>query len=99
MKKFGSCGLLLAVPLLFGFPGLAVAQHARMGMPANTLFLAQLNAEQVASGSTSSATGTGVFLLDPVQHTLEYHLTYQGLEAGGALRSSRAESHDDARVL
>ena len=53
-------------------------------MPTNTLLVAQLDAEQVVSQSSSGATGTGAFLLDPVQHMLAYSLTYQGLEAGGA---------------
>jgi hypothetical protein len=55
-----------------------------MAMPANTLFVAQLEGRQVAGGSSSGATGTGVFLLDPVRRTLEYQVTYQGLETGGA---------------
>jgi CHRD domain len=85
MKRFAACGLLLATAILIGSANFAAAQHAGMGtaMATNTLLVAQLDAKQVAGGSSSSATGTGAFLLDPVQHTLEYNLTYQGLEAGG----------------
>ncbi|SEC95166.1 CHRD domain-containing protein [Rhizobiales bacterium GAS191] len=79
-------GLALTIAILLGGPHLAAAQNAGMGMamPTNTLLVAQLDAKQVVGGSSSSATGTGAFLLDPVKHTLEYSLTYQGLEAGGA---------------
>jgi hypothetical protein len=62
----------------------AMPGHGGMEMPTNTLFLAHLDADQVVSKSNSSATGTGVFLVDPVQRTLQYRLTYDGLEAGGA---------------
>jgi len=55
-----------------------------MAMPSKTLFLARLDGGQVASPTTSSATGTGAFLLDPGRHTMAYQLTYQGLESGGA---------------
>jgi hypothetical protein len=84
MKTFAGRGVVLTMAILIGSADFAAAQHGGMGMamPANTLLVAQLDAKQVAGGSSSSATGTGAFLLDPVQHTLAYSLTYQGLEAG-----------------
>jgi hypothetical protein len=86
MKKFAGCGLSLVMAILIGFADFAAAQNAgmRMAMAKTTLLLAQLDATQVVGGSSSSATGTGAFLLDPSQHTLAYSLTYQGLEAGGS---------------
>lgn len=86
LKTFAGCGLLLAIATLSGSANFAVAQHTGKGMtmPANTLLVAQLDAQQVVSGSSSRATGTGAFVLDPVHHTLAYRLTYQGLESGGA---------------
>jgi hypothetical protein len=86
MKNFAGCRLLLVTAILIGSTNFAEAQNAGVGMamPTNTLLVAQLDAKQVAGPSSSSATGTGAFLLDPVQHTLDYSLTYQGLEAGGA---------------
>lgn len=74
---------LLVAAFLATAGGEASAQRA--GMPAmamNTLFLAQLDGKQVVGKSSSLATGTGAFVLDPRRHTLAYHLTYQGLEAG-----------------
>ncbi len=53
-------------------------------MARTTLLVAQLDARQVVGGGKSSATGTGTFLLDPSARTLNYDLTYQGLESGGA---------------
>jgi hypothetical protein len=55
-----------------------------MGMSKSTLLVALLDARQVVGGSSSSATGTGTFLLDPAQHSMEYRLTYQGLVSGNA---------------
>ena len=52
-----------------------------MAMASNTLFVAQLDAKQVVGGSSSSATGTGAFVLDK-KRALQYSLTYQGLDAG-----------------
>src|SRR5271169_1105326 len=84
MKTLLGCGLLLAMAALIGSANFAAAQHsgAGMAMPTNTLLVARLNAQQVVGGGSSRATGTGAFLLDPVQHTLAYSLTYQGLQAG-----------------
>jgi hypothetical protein len=66
---------------------LATAQNAGAGMamPSNTLLVAQLDAKQVVGGSSSRGTGTGAFQLDPVQHTLAYRLTYEGLQTGPKL--------------
>jgi len=55
-----------------------------MGMPANTLFVAQFSGDAVADGSPSKATGTGAFVLDAARHTMGYRLTYQGLDSGHA---------------
>jgi len=84
-KTFVGRGLLLAMAALIGSANFAATQNSgtAMAMPTNTLLVAQLNAQQVVGGSSSRATGTGAFLLDPVQHTLAYSLTYQGLQAGG----------------
>ncbi len=84
MKKLAGGGLVLTMAILIGAADFAAAENAGMPMPmpANTLLVAQLDAKQVVGGSSSSATGTGAFLLDPVQHTLAYNLTYQGLEGG-----------------
>lgn len=75
--------------LLVGFCALCAAVTAPaqemshdMGMPANTLFVAQLSGNAVAEGSPSKATGTGAFVLDAAHHTMSYRLTYQGLESG-----------------
>src|SRR5579864_3492171 len=85
MKIFVGSALLLSMLVLIGSGNLAAPQNARtsMAMPTNTLLVAQLNAKQVVGGSSSRATGTGAFLLDPVQHTIAYSLTYEGLQAGG----------------
>ncbi len=77
-------GLVLVPAALIGSAHFAASQHAGMPMAETTLLLAQLDGKQVVGGSASSASGTGAFLLDPVQRTLTYRLTYQGLEAGGA---------------
>jgi CHRD domain len=53
-----------------------------MSMSTKTLLLAQLDGKQVVGNSSSSATGTGAFVLDSVARSLTYNLTYQGLEAG-----------------
>jgi hypothetical protein len=86
MKTFSSRGASVALAILVGWATMGVLQTAgmEMAMPTNTLLVAQLDAKQVVGGSASAATGTGAFLLDPAQRTLEYSLTYQGLEAGGA---------------
>ena len=88
MKKIRARSLLPAIAILLGAGDFAAAQNAGMsmgmGMAKTTLLLAQLDAKQVVVGSASSATGTGAFLLDPTRHALEYRLTYQGLDSGGA---------------
>jgi hypothetical protein len=84
MKKATACGFLLASAALIGPANFAAAQHAGMQMAENTLLVAQLDAKQVVGGSTSSATGTGAFQLNPIKHTLSYDFTYQGLENGAA---------------
>jgi len=85
MKTFLCCFLSIAMTALISSVNFAAAQSAGKGMamPTNTLFVAQLNAQQVVGGSSSRATGTGALLLDPVKHTLAYSLTYEGLQAGG----------------
>lgn len=65
---------------------LAQTAHQGMNMAVNTLLVAQLDSKQVVGGSSSRATGTGAFLLDPVQHALSYRLTYEGLQAGAPKR-------------
>jgi CHRD domain len=86
MKAFPGCILVLVIVTLAGCSHGVRAQNtgAGMAMPSSTLLVAQLDAKQVTGGSASAATGTGAFALDPVQHTLVYSLTYQGLQAGGA---------------
>jgi hypothetical protein len=82
MKTLAGFGLFLALANLIASSHPAAAQGPAMAMPASTLLVAQLDSQQVVGGSSSQATGTGAFLLDPVQHTLAYSLTYQGLQAG-----------------
>ena len=86
MKTFAGRSHSVALVILIGSAKLAFAQSGGTGMamPATTLLVAQLDAKQVVGGRASSATGTGAFLLDPAGRTLEYSLTYQGLEAGSA---------------
>lgn len=86
MRTSRGRSLLLVMSLLIACADSASAQQAdmRMTMSTKTLLIAQLDAKQVAGASASSATGTGAFLLDAVQHTLEFRVTYQGLDAGGA---------------
>ncbi len=84
MKTFAGCSFLPAMAALIGSANFVMAQHTGKGMDmaSNTLLVAELDAQQVMGGSSSHATGTGAFLLDPVRHALTYSLTYQGLEAG-----------------
>jgi hypothetical protein len=79
---------LVVVALLAIARGDASAQRAGMAphMSTSTLFLAQLDGKQVVGQSSSLATGTGAFQLDPRRRSLSFHLTYQGLEAGGPQR-------------
>src|SRR5258707_9869299 len=84
MKKATACGFLLASAALVGPVDFAAAQHAGMKMAKNTLLVAQLDAKQVVGGSSSTATGTGAFLLDAAQRTLMFNLTYEGLASGSA---------------
>jgi hypothetical protein len=88
MKTLANSILLLVTVALIGSADFATAQSKTppMPMPANTLLVAQLNAKEVVGGSSSRATGTGAFLLNPVQHSLAYSLTYEGLQGGGAKR-------------
>jgi hypothetical protein len=81
MKTYSSP--LLAC-LLIGLSSPAWAQHMHGSgeLGHKTLLLAQLDGEQVAGGSDSKATGTGVFQIDPVSRMFEYRLTYNGLERG-----------------
>ena len=75
---------LVAAAFLAVASGGASAQNAAMSaMPMNTLFVAQLDGAHVVGKSASLAVATGAFLLAPRHHSLSYHLTYQGLEAGG----------------
>ena len=74
---------VLVAALLASVSGGASAQRTAMpAMAMNTLFLAQLDGSQVVGKSSSRATGTGAFVLDPRRRSLSYHLTFQGLEAG-----------------
>jgi hypothetical protein len=85
MKQFLSLILLLVALLLITPANHAASQTKAppMAMPTNTLLVAQLDAKEVVGGSSSPATATGAFLLNPVEHTLSYSLTYEGLQAGG----------------
>lgn len=86
MRKLAASSLLLAGAICIGSPQFAASQNQgmAMGMATTTLLVAQLDAKQVVGGSSSSGTGTGAFLLDPAKHSMEYSLTYQGLESGSA---------------
>jgi hypothetical protein len=84
MNRLMGCGFFLATATLIGPAHFVAAQHAGMKMAANTLLVAQLDSSQVVGGSTSTATGTGAFLIDRAQRTLAYNLTYEGLASGGA---------------
>jgi len=86
MKTLAGLALLLAGANMIGSSNYSPAQSASAGMamPTKTLLLAQLDAKQVVGGSSSDATGTGAFVLDPGHHALTYSLTYQGLESGAA---------------
>jgi CHRD domain len=86
MKKWTASSFFIAITILIGSADFAASQNPGMGMQmaSHTLLLAQLDAKQVVGGSSSSATGTGAFLLDPAHRTVQYNLTYQGLESGGA---------------
>jgi hypothetical protein len=85
MRQFVAPSLVATFAFLIGSAVVATSQDSTMNMgggmamAADTLFLAQLDAKQVVGGSTSSATGTGVFVLDS-KHTVRYRLTYQGLD-------------------
>jgi hypothetical protein len=94
MKTIRAVPFLAA--LAFGFPlSPAMAQHDHgamadmagtgmngMAMPDKILLLAQLDGQQVVPPTDSKATATGAFQLDPKKGTLDYRLTYQGLEGG-----------------
>jgi hypothetical protein len=80
MKTFS--GLVALLLVMSSVRSTAQSKREQMAMPSNTLLVAQLDAQQVAGGSSSRATGMGAFLLDPVQRTLGYSLTYEGLQAG-----------------
>src|SRR5262249_19036920 len=85
MKRFAGLILFLIAVVLISPVNHATSQSKAppMAMPTDTLLVAQLNAKEVVGGSSSHATGTGAFLLNPVEHTLSYSLTYEGLQAGG----------------
>jgi CHRD domain len=86
MRRIAACNISLALAIFIGATELAAAQNTHMGMAMarTTLLVAQLDGRQVVGGGSSSATGTGTFLLDPSTRTLNYNLTYEGLESGGA---------------
>jgi len=86
MRRIAVCNISLALAIFIGATKLAAAQNTHMGMAMarTTLLVAQLDARQVVGGGKSSATGTGTFLLDSSARTLNYNLTYEGLESGGA---------------
>ena len=86
MRGIAACNISLALAIFIGATELAAAQNTHMGMAMarTTLLVAQLDGRQVVGGGSSSATGTGTFLLDPSARTLNYNLTYEGLESGGA---------------
>jgi hypothetical protein len=86
MRQSVAPSFVLTLAFLIGSAHFATSQDSGMNMGAgmsmaeNTLFLAQLDAKQVVGGSSSSATGTGAFVLDQ-KHALQYNLTYQGLDS------------------
>jgi hypothetical protein len=86
MRQSVAPSFVLTSALLIGSAQFAASQDsgmnmgAGMAMAANTLFVAQLDAKQVVGGSSSSATGTGAFVLDK-KHAVQYNLTYQGLDS------------------
>lgn len=49
---------------------------------ATTLFLAQLDGAKVVPPGASSATATGAFIVDPGKRTIDYDITFHGLENG-----------------
>jgi hypothetical protein len=91
--KLTAPGVALIAAIAFGthsmaqdHSGMAMSgQGGGMAMSSKTLLVAQLDAQQVVTGSSSKATGTGAFQLDPAKRTLDYRLTYQGLEGGPPL--------------
>lgn len=58
--------------------------HGGMGHGGTPLFVAQATAAKTVPASSSSATATGAFLVDPARRTVRYDLTYHGLEKGPA---------------
>ena len=82
MNRYIAGSALLATPILVGSAFFAAAQMTDMA--ATTMFVAQLDAKQVAGGSASTASGTGVFLIDGKMRTMAYKLTYEGLASDGA---------------
>jgi hypothetical protein len=84
MRTIVGLGFFLAVGSMIDSSNHAAAQtqSKAMAMPTSTLLVAQLDSKQVVGGSSSRATGTGAFLIDPVHHALTYSLTYEGLKDG-----------------
>ena len=82
MRRIAACNISLALAIFIAATEAAAAQNTHMGMAMarTTLIVAQLDGRQVVGGGSSSATGTGTFLLDPSTRTLNYNLTYEGLE-------------------
>jgi hypothetical protein len=76
--------LIVSAATLLGRLDVAESQpaHGGMPMPSKTLFVAQLDSKQVVEGSSSPASATGSFLLDPAERTVRYELTFQGLTSG-----------------
>src|SRR4051812_31510654 len=83
MTKHWTFSLLVAAGLVLPLrTATAQHDHGGMGMADKVLLLAQLDGQQVVPATTSKATATGAFQLDPRHRSLEYRLTYQGLEGG-----------------
>jgi len=84
MKRTGPAILLT---ILFAALTVALAQDHPPGPMAmshggTTLFLVQGRAAKVVPPSTSSATATGAFLVDPARRSVSYEITFHGLENG-----------------
>ncbi len=85
--KTGPVTLLIILLSALSAPALAQGhtQNGRAmatGHGGTTLFLAQAAAANVVPPGTSSATATGVFLIDHASRTVNFDLTFQGLEHG-----------------
>jgi hypothetical protein len=73
-------GLTVAVIVVAALASATGEQPGRHGGP--RLLVLQATAGAVRPAATSSASATGAFILDPEKRTLNYELTYHGLESG-----------------